>query len=217
MADSSLTTMMPSALLDEATLDRFLARACRVYADLPAFCCLSHSLSYAQIETLSLQWAAWLQDQGVVPGTRVAVMLPNLLQYPVAIYGILRAGGVVVNCNPLYTPHELEFQLRDAEAEFMLVLENFAHTVQQIHVPSLRHIIVTQVGDLMEWRGHLINGILRYWKRPFLPGTCRGYITCPRYYSMVPRCLSPLLRWEPAIWPFYSILGEPPAAPRAPC
>ncbi|MDA8416269.1 MAG: AMP-binding protein [Betaproteobacteria bacterium] len=174
MADSSLTTMMPSALLDEATLDRFLARACRVYADLPAFCCLSHSLSYAQIETLSLQWAAWLQDQGVVPGTRVAVMLPNLLQYPVAIYGILRAGGVVVNCNPLYTPHELEFQLRDAEAEFMLVLENFAHTVQQIHVPSLRHIIVTQVGDLMEWRGHLINGILRYWKKTIpawhLPG-----------------------------------------------
>lgn len=166
MADRSVTSPPSSpALLDEATLDRFLARACQIYADLPAFCCLNHTLSYSQVETLSLQWAAWLQDQGMVPGTRVAIMLPNLLQYPVAVYGVLRAGGVVVNCNPLYTPHELEFQLRDAEAEFLLVLENFAHTIEKVNVPSLRHVVVTQVGDLMGWRGSLINAVLRYWKQ----------------------------------------------------
>lgn len=166
MADRSVTSPPSSpALLDEATLDRFLARACQVYADRAAFCCLNHTLSYSQVETLSLQWAAWLQDQGMVPGTRVAIMLPNVLQYPIAVYGILRAGGVVVNCNPLYTPHELEFQLRDAEAEFLLVLENFAHTIEKVNVPSLRHVVVTQVGDLMGWRGSLINAVLRYWKQ----------------------------------------------------
>ncbi|NDU87372.1 MAG: AMP-binding protein [Ferrovum sp.] len=156
------------------TLDRLLGQSCRTYAAHPAFLCLGHSFCYAQIEQSALHFASWLQAQGLSSGTRVAVMLPNLPQYPVAIYGILRAGGVVVNCNPLYTPRELEFQLRDAEVEYLLVLENFAHTVADIRVPSLRHIIVTQVGDFMGFRGIILNQILHYWKKAIPPWTLPG-------------------------------------------
>ncbi|NDU88960.1 MAG: AMP-binding protein [Ferrovum sp.] len=147
------------------TLDLMLGRACRTFAQHDAFHCLGQTFSYEMIEGWALHFASWLQDQGLTVGTRVAVMLPNLPQYPVVVYGILRAGGVVVNCNPLYTPRELEFQLRDAEAEYLVVLENFAHTVAQARVPSLRHVIVTQVGDLMGLRGTVINLVLRYWKK----------------------------------------------------
>lgn len=151
--------------LNEATLDRLLTCACQAYAHLPAFRCLNHTLTYAAIDNLALCWAAWLQSLGVTLGTRVAIMLPNLPHYPMAVYGTLRSGAVVVNCNPLYTRHELEFQLRDAEVEYLLVLENFAHLIEPDHIPSLRHIVVAQVGDLMGWRGHLLNFVLRYGKK----------------------------------------------------
>ncbi len=172
--ESVTHTGISSALLEEATIDRLLFRACQHYGQHTAFRCLDHSLTYAEVDALALRWASWLQSMGITPGTRVALMLPNLPQYPVALYGALRAGAVVVNCNPLYTADELQNQLRDAEVEFLLVLENFAHQVHPMHVPSLRHIVVTQVGDLMGWRGPWLNLVLRHIKRAIPPWDLPG-------------------------------------------
>ncbi len=96
-----------------------------------AFIGMGKAITYAELDHLSRAFAAWLQDKGLKPGARIALMMPNVLQYPVAIAGALRAGLTVVNVNPLYTPRELEFQLKDSGAEAIVVLENFAVTVQQ--------------------------------------------------------------------------------------
>lgn len=94
-------------------------------------------LTYGEVDALSRQLAAWLQSRGLVPGARVALMMPNVLQYPVALAAVLRAGYVVVNVNPLYTPRELEHQLKDSGAEAIVILENFATTLQQV-LPNTR-------------------------------------------------------------------------------
>jgi long-chain acyl-CoA synthetase len=120
------------------------------FRDRPAFVSMGVALSYGEVEELSRDFAAFLHgDLGLARGERVAIMLPNLLQYPVALIGALRAGLVVVNVNPLYTASELEFQLEDAGAAAVVVLENFAHTVAQaLPRTRVRHVIATQVGDL---------------------------------------------------------------------
>jgi long-chain acyl-CoA synthetase len=129
-----------TALLDEA----FSRHAGRV-----AFTCMGAQLGYAELDRRSAAVAAWLQAQGVVPGERIAIMLPNTLHYPVVLCGILRAGATVVNVNPLYTAHELEFQLRDAGATTIFVLENFAHTVQAVlgKVPTQR-VVLCSMGEM---------------------------------------------------------------------
>jgi long-chain acyl-CoA synthetase len=120
------------------------------YCDRPAFVSMGVPLGYGEVDALSRAFAGYLRrDLGLAPGERVAIMLPNLLQYPVALIGALRAGLVVVNVNPLYTADELAFQLEDAGASAVVVLENFAHTLQEA-LPRVRvkHVITTQVGDL---------------------------------------------------------------------
>ena len=103
------------------------------FADRPAFHNLGRSLSYAALDRLSRHFAAYLQGlPGMAKGERVAIMAPNLLQYPVVLFGILRAGLTVVNVNPLYTPRELEHQLKDSGAKAIVILENFAHTLQSV-------------------------------------------------------------------------------------
>jgi long-chain acyl-CoA synthetase len=121
------------------------------FAGKPAFHNLGHTISYAELDRLSRNFAAFLQAlPGMTKGDRVAVMSPNLLQYPVAIFGILRAGMTVVNVNPLYTPRELEHQLKDSGAKAVVILENFAQTLQQVHKSTqVKHVITTQVGDLL--------------------------------------------------------------------
>src|SRR5271166_3727295 len=123
-----------------ATLNDLLEEAFRTHAALPAYVCMGAGLSYAELDRRSAAVAAWLRAQGVAAGERVAIMLPNVLHYPIALCGVLRAGATVVNVNPLYTPHELEFQLRDSGATTIFVLENFAHTVQAVieRVPTQR-------------------------------------------------------------------------------
>jgi long-chain acyl-CoA synthetase len=120
------------------------------FRDRPAFVSMGVALSYGEADALSRDFAGFLRnDLGLAPGERVAIMLPNLLQYPVALIGALRAGLVVVNVNPLYTATELEFQLEDAGAAAVVVLENFAHTLAQaLPRTRVRHVITTQVGDL---------------------------------------------------------------------
>jgi long-chain acyl-CoA synthetase len=135
-----------------ASLCEVLRVSCERFADLPAFTNMGTSLSYRELESASAAFAAYLQKSlGLVKGERVAIMMPNLLQYPVALFGALRAGGVVVNVNPQYTATELEHQLRDCGARVVVVLENFAHTLQEVleRNPDMRpHVITTEVGDL---------------------------------------------------------------------
>src|SRR6056297_1969077 len=156
-----------------------LEQSCEQYADQTAFVNFGRELSYAELDRQSRAFGARLQALGLKRGDRVAIMLPNLLQYPIALFGILRAGLVVVNTNPLYTARELKHQLNDSGARAILVLENFAHTLAGVIDDSpIEHVIVTAVGDQLGFpKGALINFVLRYIKKEVpaydLPGAVR--------------------------------------------
>ncbi len=147
-----------------AMLDRLFAR----FADRPAYHNLGVTIDYAELERQSRAFAAFLQNlPGMMQGDRVAIMSPNLLQYPVALFGILRAGMTVVNVNPLYTPRELEHQLKDSGARAIVILENFAGSLQQVLAgTSVEHVITTQIGDLLpapkRW---LVNFVIKRVKK----------------------------------------------------
>lgn len=136
------------------TLKALFELACGRFAERPAFTSMGSTLTYEDAEEQSRDFAAWLQHEaGLTKGDRVAVMLPNCLQHPVVVFGALRAGMAVVNVNPLYTPAELNWQLRDSGAAIVVVLENFAHTVEQaIEGTRVRQVVVTQFGDLFPLR-----------------------------------------------------------------
>ena len=131
-----------------------------------AFDCMGKKITYQELDELSWQFAAYLQSQGLKKGDRIALMMPNLLQYPIALLGSLRAGCVVVNVNPMYTARELAYQLNDSGADALVILENFAHVFQSIQDQvSIKHVLVTNVGELMGLKGHLINWIIRNVKK----------------------------------------------------
>jgi long-chain acyl-CoA synthetase len=136
-----------------------------------AFIGMGKAITYAELDHLSRAFAAWLQDKGLKPGARIALMMPNVLQYPVAITGALRAGLIVVNVNPLYTPRELEFQLKDSGAEAIVVLENFAATVQHaLPHSSVKHVVIARMGDMLGiLKGTLVNLVLRHVKKMVPP------------------------------------------------
>ncbi|MFS8111434.1 long-chain-fatty-acid--CoA ligase [Rhizobium jaguaris] len=152
--------------LEHASLAELLEESCARYADRLAFTSMGKSITYRDLDTQTRKIGAWLQSLGLKKGDRVAVMMPNVLQNPIAVYGILRAGFVVVNVNPLYTPRELEHQLRDCGAKAIFVLENFAHTVEQVLAHTdVRHVIVTSLGDMLGLKGHIVNFIVRKVKK----------------------------------------------------
>lgn len=123
--------------------------SCRRFADRPAYHNLGVTLSFAELERLSRDFAAHLQAQGLAPGDRLALMMPNVLQYPIALFGALRAGLTVVNTNPLYTPRELRYQLADSGARGIVVLENFAHVFEQVRADTqVTHVVTAALGDL---------------------------------------------------------------------
>ena len=161
------------------SLAHLLEEAFRKYADRNAYVCMDKFLTYGELDTLSQQMGAWLQGKGLQQGARVAIMLPNVLQYPVAMAAILRAGYTVVNVNPLYTPRELQHQLIDSGAEAIIVLENFATTVEQVVAKTpVKHVIVATMGDLMGGvKGALVNFVVRNVKKMVpaysLPGSVR--------------------------------------------
>ena len=145
-----------------------LERLFSKFADKPAYHNLGCTLSYAALGRLSRDFAAYLQAlPGMDKGDRVAIMSPNLLQYPVALFGILRAGMTVVNVNPLYTPRELEHQLKDSGAKAIVVLENFANVLEQVlEKTAVEHVITTQVGDLLPGpRRWLVNFVIKRVKK----------------------------------------------------
>ncbi len=147
------------------SLAALLEHALQTFAPETAYINMNAKLTYAQLDRLSGAFAAWLQQKaGLAPGDRVALMMPNVLQYAVALYGVLRAGMVVVNVNPLYTAHELEHQLKDSGARVIVILENFAHVLQQV-LPqtAIEHVLVTGVGDMLGFpRGLIVNLVLRH-------------------------------------------------------
>jgi long-chain acyl-CoA synthetase len=151
-----------------ASLRDIFEQACATHRHLPAFTNMGNTLSYAQLDELSRAFAAWLQKKsGLIAGDRVALMMPNILQYPIALFGVLRAGMVVVNTNPLYTPRELEHQLKDSGAKVIVIVENFAHVLQQV-LPrtDLKHVLTTRVGDLLGIpKGIVVNFVLKYLRK----------------------------------------------------
>ena len=148
------------------SLTHLLEEAFRKYADRPAYACMGKSMSFAELDRLSAQMGAWLQSRGLQPGARVAIMLPNVLQYPVTMAAILRAGYTIVNVNPLYTARELQHQLNDSGAEAIVVLENFAHTVAEVLGQTrLKHVIVGSMGDLLGAKGMIVNFVVRTVKK----------------------------------------------------
>src|SRR5687768_1432281 len=145
------------------------------YRDRPAFHSMGKTISFDALEKGSRDFGAWLQSRGLGKGARVAIMMPNCLQYPLAMFGTLRAGCTVVNVNPLYTPRELEHQLKDSGAEVIVVLENFGRVLQEVrHKTPLKHIVVTSLGEMLGVKGLIVNLVVRKVKKmvpPFeLPG-----------------------------------------------
>ncbi len=137
------------------------------FADRKAYVCMDKFLTYGELDMYSKRLAAWLQSRGLAPGARVAIMMPNVLQYPIALAAVLRAGYTVVNVNPLYTARELEHQLTDSGSEAIIVLENFAHTVQKVMGKSpLRHVVVASMGEMLGGvKGMLVNFVVRNVKK----------------------------------------------------
>jgi long-chain acyl-CoA synthetase len=148
------------------------------FADRKAFICMDKSISYRDLDEMSLALAAYLQSKGLQKGARVALMMPNVLQYPVSTAAVLRAGYAVVNVNPLYTPRELEHQLKDSGAEAIIVLENFATTVQQvIGKTAVKHVIVGSMGDLLGFKGVIVNLVVRRLKKMVPAYSIPGAVT----------------------------------------
>ena len=148
------------------SLAALLETACQRYADKMAYISMGREMTYRELDEASGAFAGWLQARGIGKGERVALMMPNLLQYPVALLGALRAGCVVVNCNPLYTPRELEHQLKDSGATAIVIVENFAHTLQQVIAnTAIRHVVVTPMGEMLGLKGMLVNFVVRHVKR----------------------------------------------------
>jgi long-chain acyl-CoA synthetase len=137
------------------------------FAQRNAYVCMDRFLTYAELDVMSKKLGAWLQAQGLAPGARVALMMPNVLQYPIAIAAVLRAGYTVVNVNPLYTPRELEHQLKDSGAEAIVILENFAHTLEKVIAnTSIKIAVIASMGDLLGGlKGSLVNFVVRNIKK----------------------------------------------------
>ena len=161
------------------TVSQVLEESMKQYASRTAFVCMGKSISYAQIDAASRSLGAWLQSRGIAPGGRVALMMPNIMQYPVCVAAVLRAGYVVVNINPLYTPRELEHQLKDSGAEAIIIIENFATTLEKIVANTpVKHVVVAAMGDLLGGlKGTLVNFVVRKVKKMVpafsLPGSFR--------------------------------------------
>src|SRR6201987_5753917 len=153
-------------LTQYSSLVELLEESFSKFADRKAFICMDKAITYRELDEMSTALGAYLQSKGLQKGARVALMMPNVLQYPIATSAVLRAGYSVVNVNPLYTPRELEHQLKDSGAEAIIVLENFASTVQQVlGKTSVKHVIVGSMGDLLGLKGVIVNLVVRRVKK----------------------------------------------------
>ena len=150
------------------SLVELFSKSCQKHANNTAYVNMGCELSFADLDKLSAQFAVYLQSLNLRKGARVALMMPNLLQYPVALFGILRAGYVVVNVNPLYTSDELTHQMNDSGAEVLVVVANFAKTVEKsLHdMPALKQVVITEIGDLFPAvKRIIVNAVVKYIKK----------------------------------------------------
>ena len=151
---------------DYASVREVFTESVGRFADRPAYTCMGKMITFRELDHLSTAFGAYLQANGCEKGTRVALMMPNILQYPVSLFGTLRAGCTVVNVNPLYTARELEHQLADSGAEVIVVVENFARTVQEVLAKTkVRTVIVTSIGELLGFKGIIVDLVLRRVKK----------------------------------------------------
>jgi long-chain acyl-CoA synthetase len=157
----------PEVTWDEfKSIGELFEKSCAKFSGRPAYHCMGKTLSFAETDKLSRDFAAWLQSKGLPRGARVALMMPNCLQYPIALFGTLRAGYIVVNVNPLYTARELEHQLKDSGADAIVILENFAHTLEEVLPRTpVKHIVVASLGDLLGVKGLIVNFVVRNVKK----------------------------------------------------
>src|SRR3954469_21540736 len=148
------------------SLVELFEKSIRHYAERPAFHCMGKTLTFAELDRRSRDFGAWLQGKALGKGGRVAIMLPNCLQYPIAMFGTLRAGCVVVNVNPLYTARELEHQVNDSGAEAIVILENFASVLEQVRSRTpLKHVVITSLGEMLGLKGLIVNLVVRKVKK----------------------------------------------------
>lgn len=162
---------VPADITDQAlacsSLVQVFDEACSQYADRYAYQSMGAAITYDELNHYVHAVAAWLQSQGVKKGDRVALMMPNLIQYPVSLFAVLRAGAIAVNVNPLYTPHELEHQLRDSGADTIIIAENFVHTLEKVlDRTDVHRVIVTGIGDMLGGlKGVVTNLVVRHVKK----------------------------------------------------
>jgi len=148
------------------SLVELFEKSIREFGDRPAFTSMGKTIRFSELDTLARNFGAWLQAKGLPKGARVAIMMPNCLQYPIAMFGTLRAGCVVVNVNPLYTARELEHQIKDAGAEAIVILENFASVLEQVRTRTpLKHVVVTSLGEMLGVKGLIVNLVVRKLKK----------------------------------------------------
>ncbi len=167
-----------------SSLAQLLEESFRKNASQPFSVCMERWMSYRQLDDLSAAFGAWLQRLGLEPGARVAIMLPNVPQFAVTMAAILRAGYTCVNVNPLYTARELEHQLKDSGATAIVVLENFAHTLEEvISRTPVKHVMLTAFGDLLgPWYGRWLTFAVRHLAKmvpPFRLPTSEGRTVTP--------------------------------------
>jgi long-chain acyl-CoA synthetase len=150
------------------SLGEMVEKSVARYRDRVAYINMGAQISYGELDTLSRNFAAYLQtDLKLARGARIAIMMPNVLQYPICMIGALRAGYVVVNCNPLYTPRELEHQLKDSGAEAIVILENFAHTLEHVLAQTMvKHVVMARLGDMLGFpKGRIVNFVVKHVKK----------------------------------------------------
>jgi long-chain acyl-CoA synthetase len=160
-----------------SSLNAVVEQSFRKYADRVAYVQMGRSITYRQLDALTRNFAAWLQSEArLKKGDRVAIMMPNVLQYPIALFGALRAGLIVVNTNPLYTARELEHQLEDCGAQVIVILENFAHVLQEVIAHTqVRKVLVTAVGDMLTWpKSWIVNYVVRHRRKQVRPWNIAG-------------------------------------------
>jgi long-chain acyl-CoA synthetase len=169
-----------------SSINDMLEMGFKKFAGRPAFHNMGTTLSYQEIERLSAAFASYLQnDLKLAKGDRVALMMPNILQYPVALFGVLRAGMVAVNVNPLYTPRELEHQLKDSGAKAIVIFANSGHVLQKIvKQTDVKHVIVTEIGDMLKFpKNYIVNFVLKSVKKMVPPFELKGHIPFMRILS----------------------------------
>ncbi len=148
------------------SLGELFEKAASEFRDRPAYHNMGKTITFAEVERMSRAVGAWLQKKGLGKGARVAIMMPNMLQYPAVLFGVLRAGMTVVNVNPLYTARELEHQLKDSGADAIFILENFAHTLAEVLPRTpVKHVVVASLGELLGLKGLIVNFVVRNVKK----------------------------------------------------